>query len=43
VMQQVPLSETMAMTGHRSAASVVAYTRRLSQESSRAASLSSDL
>ncbi len=43
VLQQVPLPETMAMTGHRSVASVVAYSRQAGDRRSQAGNLSSDL
>ncbi|WP_070398430.1 site-specific integrase [Hydrogenophaga sp. PML113] len=43
VHQQVPLPETMAMTGHRSVASVIVYSRRSLQDQSRAATLARDL
>jgi integrase len=43
VLQQIPLPETMAMTGHRSVASVVAYSRQPPSTRSRAAALTDDL
>jgi len=42
VLQQVPLPETMAMTGHRSVASVVAYSRQLAMDHSLVGTLLGD-
>jgi integrase len=42
VLRQVPLPETMAMTGHRSISSVVVYSRRSPHGSSKAAALADD-
>jgi integrase len=43
VQQQVPLPETMSMTGHRSVASVVVYARRFGGSRSKADNLGADL
>lgn len=42
VLQQVPLPETMAMTGHRSISSVLGYSRRLPSRSFKGAALADD-